>query len=63
MAREIPLGQLGPEPAGVCREAYLSALEACPEAPPWFPRPHGDGRRAQCAGESPVQGPQEALRL
>jgi len=45
------------------REAHLSTLEAGPQASAWIPRPYGDRRRPQGAGQSPRQGPQAPVRL
>lgn len=44
-------------------EAYLSALQACPEAPAWFPLSAFHGGWPQGAGQSPLQGPQAPFRL
>lgn len=46
-----------------CREAYLPAIQARPEAPAWLPLPHGDRWRPQGAGQSPLQRPRQAQRL
>ncbi len=45
------------------REAHLPAVQACPQAPARFPRPHGHGRRSQGSGQSPRQGPQASVGL
>ena len=45
------------------REAHLSTVEAGPQAPARLPRPHGDRRRPQGAGQPPRQGPQAPVRL
>jgi ribonuclease P protein component len=46
-----------------CCEAHVSAVKTRPQAPAWFPRPHGNGRRPQSAGRAPRQGPQAPVRL
>src|SRR5262245_35745059 len=45
------------------REAHLSAVEAGPQAPPWLPVAHGDGRRPQGPVVPPCQGSQAPQRL
>jgi ribonuclease P protein component len=45
------------------REAYLSAVQACPQASARIPRPHGDGGWSQGVGQSPGQGPQAPFGL
>lgn len=44
-------------------EEDLSTEQAHPQAPPWFPRAHGDRGRATGAGAASRQGPQEAVGL
>lgn len=44
-------------------EAYLSALQARPEASSWLSLPSFDRGRSQGSGQSPLQGPQAPFRL
>jgi len=44
-------------------EAHLSAVQACPQAPSWFPLPHGNAGRTQSHRSTPRPRPQAAFRL
>lgn len=44
-------------------ETHVPAEQACPQAPPWVPRPDGDQGRAQGRPAPPLQGPQAAVGL
>lgn len=44
-------------------ETHLPAFAARPQAPSWLPLAHGNAWRPRRAAPSPLQGPQEALRL
>jgi hypothetical protein len=45
------------------RETDLSTLQTRPQAPAWFPRPHGNRWRPQGYRQPPRQGPRQTLCL